>query len=202
VIFVHYFLNLKTVVVSLTSQMSAKQILLSDSSSVSATHGPNEFQYECSVLFGELVNALGIPRSVGEIYGVLFASPMPMSFSDVVECLGISKGSASQGLQLLRSLGAINLSSERQATVNSHPTYRATTYEAELSLRQLMTGVLRERIAPLAALGAERQTRLCKLAAGSDFHLNRVRQLETWRLRLKAMLPMLSALLGPKKSRR
>ena len=77
---------------------------------------PADFQSECIELFAEVVYALGLPRSIGQIYGLLFASPEPLSFSDIVERLAISKGSASQGLQLLRSLGAINIAdAKRQA---------------------------------------------------------------------------------------
>jgi DNA-binding transcriptional ArsR family regulator len=77
---------------------------------------PADFQSECIELFAEVVYALGLPRSVGQIYGLLYASSEPLSFSDIVERLDISKGSASQGLQLLRTLGAINLAdAKRQA---------------------------------------------------------------------------------------
>ena len=60
-------------------------------------------------MFADIVSALGIPKSIGQIYGLLYASATPLSFSDIVERLEISKGSVSQGLQLLRSLGAINV---------------------------------------------------------------------------------------------
>ena len=65
------------------------------------------FQIQCAEMFAELVQIFGVPKSVGQIYGVLYATPEPLSFSDIVEQLNISKGSASQGLQLLRSLGAV-----------------------------------------------------------------------------------------------
>ena len=68
-----------------------------------------DFAHQCGELFAEVVHALGFPRSIGQIYGLLYASPDPLSFSDIVKQLEISKGSASQGLHLLRSLGAIKL---------------------------------------------------------------------------------------------
>jgi hypothetical protein len=75
-------------------------------------------------------------------------------------------------------------------------------YEPELSLRRLVSGILSERIAPMAAAGDNRLTRLRKLAelddTADDFCLDRVRQLDAWRRRLKTVLPMLSLLLGPK----
>jgi DNA-binding transcriptional regulator GbsR (MarR family) len=167
--------------------------------------------------FAEAVQIFGVPKSVGLIYGLLFASPEPLSFSDIVERLEISKGSASQGLQLLRALGAIKqvLPSNGRTAGRSGPHSpspltpsgadgsRREYFEPELGLRKLVSSVLQERVTPLAAAGADRLARLRELAEqdgeGSDFCLNRVKQLETWRWRLRTVLPVLSALLGPKR---
>lgn len=184
-------------------------------SSPGATRAQTEFVRECVEFFAEAVQLFGVPKSVGQIYGVLYASPTPLSFSDIVELLEISKGSASQGLQLLRSLGAINVAdpklkatSDKQETRSAQDSSlfasdggRREYYEPELSLRKLMSGILRERLTPLAATGSDRLTRLHKLAEqmgeGNDFYLDRAGQLNTWRRRLKTVLPVLSALLGP-----
>ena len=183
------------------------------------------------------MQVFGVPKSVGQIYGLLYASPEPLSFSDIVERLEISKGSASQGLQLLRSLGAIKVAEAKQyaisgkreavrdkqqgGSVDAKPSAsslalnanhshahsvgeapRRIAYEPELSLRRLVGGVMQERISPLAVAGTERLGRLRELAESDgearDFLLDRVRQLETWRRRLKTVLPVLNALLGPK----
>ena len=158
---------------------------------------PADFQTECATFFSEVVQVFGVPKSVGQIYGLLYASPEPLSFSDIVERLDISKGSASQGLQLLRSLGAIKVA---DATGGEAP--RRIAYEPELSLRRLVSGVMQERISPLAVAGTDRLGRLRELAesggGASDFYLDRVKQLETWRRRLRTVLPVLSMLLGPK----
>lgn len=169
-----------------------------------------EFERECVDFFAETVQLFGVPKSVGQIYGLLYASPVPLGFSDIVERLEISKGSASQGLQLLRTLGAINAadsSSQPSAlgaqlsSLNTQPPSR-TTYLPELSLRKLINGVLHERVKPLASVGSDRLAHLRELAERggeeSDFYLDRVDQLETWRRRLKTVLPVLTALLGPK----
>ncbi len=156
------------------------------------------FEAECVEFFAEIVQLFGIPKSIGQIYGLLYGSLTPLGFSDIVESLGISKGSASQGLQLLRSLGAII-----EAGAIGGGSARGVTYEPELSLRQLVTGVLRERIAPMAMTGADRLKRLKTLAevapADTKFYLGRAKQLETWRKRFSTVLPLLTALLGPKK---
>lgn len=83
--------------------------------------------------FAEVVQHFGVPKSVGQIYGLLYASPVPLSFSDIVERLEMSKGSASQGLQLLRSLGAINVADAKS---------QAQSMRSEIpSVRKQSTGV-------------------------------------------------------------
>ena len=165
------------------------------SSAISDLTSTGDFERECVSFFAEVVQLFGVPKSVGQIYGLLYASPEPLGFPDIVERLEISKGSASQGLQLLRSLGAINEAEGADA--------RGVVYEPELSLRQLVTGVLRERIAPMASTGADRLKRLKDLAErapeNTKFYLDRTKQLETWRKRFTTVMPLLTALLGPKK---
>jgi DNA-binding transcriptional ArsR family regulator len=164
------------------------------------------FRTECIQLFAELVQIFGVPKSVGQIYGLLYASPVPLCFSDIVEALGVSKGSASQGLQLLRSLGAIVTVDEEMRDIarssgrQCRSVDRRDYYRPELSLRQLVSGILRERVLPLSATSADRLDRLRRLAAsaGTDrFYLQRARQLELWRRRLKTVLPVVDVLLSP-----
>ena len=56
----------------------------------------------------EAVKVFGLPKSVGEIYGLLYASKAPLSMDDLIGKLDISKGSASQGLKILRSINAVS----------------------------------------------------------------------------------------------
>ena len=184
---------------------------------------PADFQSECVKLFAEVIYTLGLPRSIGQIYGLLYASPAPLSFSDIVERLEISKGSASQGLQLLRSLGAIKLAdAKRQAlsgkraanstdaklyassfTLNADDANasRRVAYEPELGLRRLLGGIIRGRIEPLVGQGRARMKNLRELAeaaadgAHKEFQLERVEQLETWRRQATLLLPVLKTLL-------
>jgi DNA-binding transcriptional regulator GbsR (MarR family) len=53
---------------------------------------------------------LGLPRSVGQIYGLLFLSARAMSLDDIVQALDISKASASLGTRQLLAWGAIRQS--------------------------------------------------------------------------------------------
>ncbi len=156
--------------------------------------------------FAEIVQLFGLPRSVGQIYGLIYISPEPLGFSAIVERLEISKGSASQGLQLLRSLGAINEADISSTLTDELGSSRCIAYEPELSLRQLVAGIISERIAPSAKAGAGRLKDLKRLAeesqAHSEFYLERVSQLTTWRHRFITVLPLLIALLGPTKKKK
>lgn len=153
------------------------------------------FESECVEFFAELVQALGVPKSVGQIYGLLFASPVPLTFTDIVRTLSISKGSASQGLRTLRSLGAVRpVRVLRQQQEHFGP---------ELGLRRLVAGLLRRKVAPLAHGNKRRLERMRRGArlgansADSDFLLGRVQQIETWRRQLRIMLPVLRTFLDP-----
>jgi DNA-binding transcriptional regulator GbsR (MarR family) len=62
---------------------------------------------EAIQMFIVVARFLGYPRSVGEIFGVLFASEKPMSFQGISIKGGISAGSLSVGLRHLRNLGVV-----------------------------------------------------------------------------------------------
>jgi len=58
-------------------------------------------QEEMAGIFADLADLLGNPSSLGSIYGLLFASTEPLSMEEIVERLGVSTGTASQGLRRL-----------------------------------------------------------------------------------------------------
>ena len=57
---------------------------------------------------GRFAQSAGLPRSVGEIYGLLYLSAKPMSAPEIGEALSISKGSVSTGTRQLLALGFIH----------------------------------------------------------------------------------------------
>lgn len=59
---------------------------------------------ECT---GRLFQKVGLPRSEGQIYGLLYLSQKPLTLDDMVSALELSKGSASTATRHLMSLGAI-----------------------------------------------------------------------------------------------
>lgn len=145
-------------------------------------------------IFVDGVKVLGLPRSIGEIYGLLFISPDPLALDDLVERLGISKGSASQGLRALKTLGAVR----EIAVENSRRSY----FSADLELKRLVGGFIREQVRPHLESGRSKVGNLLQVAAGEtdpdrrEFYDGRVRQLEYWIGRGRIVLPLLQKVLG------
>ena len=61
-----------------------------------------KLEVESIDFFVRMMSILGLPRSVGEIYGVLYFAESPMSMDEISSRLKISMGSTSQGLKTLR----------------------------------------------------------------------------------------------------
>lgn len=146
--------------------------------------------------FVDGVRVLGLPRSIGEIYGLLFISRSPLALDDLVRRLGISKGSASQGLRTLKSLGAV-----REANGNGNGE-RRTYYEPAVELKRLVGGFIREQIRPHLDSGKSRIHQLAECAAAVEdperrqFLAERLERLEQWMRSSGRVLPILQKLLG------
>ena len=134
---------------------------------------------------------LGLPRSLGEIYGLLFISPEPLSLDDLVERLGISTGSASQGLQGLGAVREIDLENSRR----SH-------FQADTELKRLVGGFIREQVRPHLESGQSKIGRLQEVAGEEvdpelrTFFESRVERLNYWIGRARIVLPLLQKVLG------
>jgi DNA-binding transcriptional regulator GbsR (MarR family) len=61
----------------------------------------------CLAPWVELAEHLGVSRSLGQLYGLLFLLDRPLSAQDCVQSLGMSRSSVGQGLKALKELGAI-----------------------------------------------------------------------------------------------
>lgn len=137
---------------------------------------------------------LGLPKSVGEIFGVLYASPVPLTMLDLVNRLGISKGSASQGLKMLRTLGAVREVDYRDD--------RKTYFEADVELKKLVGGFIREEIRPHLTSGQEKLAKLEKELRKVDdpelkaFYEERIKRLKRWSNKANLVLPLLQKFLG------
>jgi len=89
---------------------------------------------------GTLFQTLNLPRSTGQIYGLLYLSACPLSLADICEMLAMSKGSASTGTRHLCSWGAI-----RQVWV---PGDRRDHFEVTGELGELLRASYHEFIKP------------------------------------------------------
>jgi len=83
---------------------------------------------------------LGLPKSVGLIYGAVFVSARPIEAGEICKKLKISRGSVSQGLKFLRELGAIRVEGE-----NGN---RAEHFVVEDHLRKAVETFVTKKIGP------------------------------------------------------
>ena len=153
----------------------------------------SEFELESIDLFIRSVAVLGLPRSIGEIYGFLFAQPEPQPMDVVIRRLGISIGSASQGLKFLKSIGAVKLT--------LHPGDRREFFGAQTELRKLVVGIIKERIQPHLDNGGARidlLTQAAKKMPGTERQilLGRIEILRSWRSKAAKALPFIVRFLG------
>jgi len=144
--------------------------------------------------FQDGVKMLGLPRSVGEIFGVLYCSPKPLTMFDIVDRLGISKGSASQGLKMLRTLGAV-----REVDYLDD---RKTYFIADVELKKIVGGFIREEIRPHLKSGNQKLKALTKELDQIDdpeikeFYEERIKRLGRWSKKTNLVLPLLQKFLG------
>lgn len=143
--------------------------------------------------FVDITRTLGQPRSLAEIYGLLFISPRPLAMDELMERLQISKGSASQGLRYLRELGAV-----RPVEL---PGDRRTHYEAVAELRKIAGKFLRDQIGPRLAGGDAQLQRLQVMTdsvppADRAHVRQRVGMLRSWERNVRGMLPLVERLLN------
>jgi DNA-binding transcriptional regulator GbsR (MarR family) len=111
-----------------------------------------ELEVEAIEMFINFLRLIGLPKSVGEIYGLLFVAPRPMAMDQIMERLDISLGAASQGLKLLRSFGAVRVVYERGD--------RRDHYVADLELSRFATAFIKDELQPRMEMAAERIKRM------------------------------------------
>jgi DNA-binding transcriptional regulator GbsR (MarR family) len=154
----------------------------------------DSIQQQVVDFFVDGARVLGLPRSLGEIYGLLFISSKPLSLDDLVQKLGISKGSASQGLRTLKTLGAVR---EAQ-NINDRRAY----YEPATDLKRLVGGFISEQIRPHLNSGKSKLKQLQQtVPLNTDpteqaFLNERIERLESWMKRGGQVLPILQKILG------
>ena len=112
----------------------------------------NELEVEAIEMFINFLRLIGLPKSVGEIYGLLFVAPRPMAMDAIMERLDLSLGAVSQGLKLLRSFGAVR--------VTYMPGDRRDHYVADLELSRFATVFIKEELQPRMETARQRIERM------------------------------------------
>ena len=145
-------------------------------------------------LFLNAANSFGLPKSYGQIYGLLFCRDQPLAMDEVMKLLQISKGSASQGLRALRQLGAVSRIFE--------PGDRKERFVAEVQLRKLVGGFLREQADPHLDKGVGRLKQIEALLGNLDDSnslqrgLRRHEILSGWHRQMSRLLPWVKMIVG------
>jgi DNA-binding transcriptional regulator GbsR (MarR family) len=150
-------------------------------------------EVEMVAFFVRIAQVLGAPKSLGEIYGLLFCSDRPLSLDEITDSLQISRGSASQGLRVLKSLGAIKLV--------YLPGNRRDHYGAETELRKLTGSLLREQVEPQLEGGEARLNRMSEMLSDEpsesrSFMKARLSKLQGWSRQARRLLPLVRTFLA------
>ncbi|MDA1276139.1 MAG: hypothetical protein O2960_19150 [Verrucomicrobia bacterium] len=141
---------------------------------------------------------IGVPRSVGQIYGLLFMSVDSLTLDDIAERLSISKGSASTGTRQLLAWRAI-----RQVWV---PGERRDHFVVEPDFGNLIRSTYRDFLKPRLSSSSDRIARIAKALEeeGSEGKFNkseqeicakRLEMLRGLHKKLQALVPIAEKLL-------
>ncbi len=146
----------------------------------------SDLEVEAIEMFINFLRIIGLPKSVGEIYGLLFVAPSPLAMDDIMERLDISLGAASQGLKLLRSFGAVRVVYERGD--------RRDHYVADLELSRFATTFIKDELQPrieraVQRIGRMEQTLSELPAKERKVTQQRIERLKHWLDKGQKMLP-------------
>ena len=146
----------------------------------------SSLEIESIDLFISMVRLMGMPKSIGELYGLLFVSPDALPMDVVMERLNMSKGAASQGLKLLRSFGAVKMV-YRVGDRRDH-------YLAEVEVSRFATAFIKGTIQPHLDSGLQRLERMEQFAgqlpeSRRTVAENRLSRLRHWHEKGQEMLP-------------
>jgi DNA-binding transcriptional regulator GbsR (MarR family) len=147
-----------------------------------------QFEEEVVSFFVDAAELLGVPKSVAATYGIVFASPEALSFSEISARLNFSNGSISQGLKALREIGAI-----KKATTTEKD--KLERFIPDLELRKLVARFLEHRLTVQLDSGSLRLAGIKRAIPVGNKHaaaeLNqRLKSLTDWHTRARQLLPI------------
>ena len=137
----------------------------------------------------KLCSILGLPKSIGLIYGAVFVSAKPVEAGQICRKLKISRGSVSQGLRFLKELGAI-----RSEGLNGG---RAEHFVAEDHLRGAMETFVMNKMSPaMEEIGHEiKHLEKILVGEGTNNLSEKLEVLRRWHAHGKLLLPLVTGFL-------
>lgn len=162
------------------------------------------FEEAVVAFFLESADLLGVPKSVAAIYGICFASPYSMSFSDINDRLAISQGSVSQGLRFLREIGALKLAPPPPPEVlaaSRRGPRRGDHYAPDMELRKVIMHFMNNRLDKQLKSGDARLKSIqnqVPTSGGPDTTKElskRLEHLKAWHDKASAVVPVAKAFL-------
>jgi len=150
------------------------------------------FEQALVFFFEDATDLLGVPKSVASIYAVIFASSEPVSFAEIEGRLGLSKGSVSQGLRMLRDVGAV-----KEVSAKADPVER---FVPDLEMRHLVGRFLKARVSAQLEVGSGRLVALQDQVMGLPLKDRRtlalrLECLKRWHHRSRKLLPIIRTFL-------
>jgi DNA-binding transcriptional regulator GbsR (MarR family) len=149
------------------------------------------FEIEVVSFFVDSAEVLGVPKSVAAIYAVCFANVKPLSFADIKQRLNISQGSISQGIRVLREVGALKMvgSVERRELLSP-----------DLELRKLAARFVETRLKKQLTAGRGRLTAMSRAipltdVVGREELQARLKYLQSWHDKGRALVPIVKTFL-------
>ena len=147
---------------------------------------------------GRVCQLLGLPRSTGQIYGLLFLSTEPLDLDEIAALLGISKASASTGTRQLLAWHAI-----KQVWVMGE---RRDHFEIDPDLGNLLKAGYNDFVKPRLTTSQNRLDRLATaldgdLASGAvtaaehELYVGRLENFRRLRKKVATLLPLAERLL-------
>lgn len=143
--------------------------------------------------FVKIAQVVALPKSIGEIYGLLYIANSPMSMECIMDRLSLSKGATSQGLKQLRNFGAVK--------AVYMPGDRRDHFIAETELKKLAGGFLKEQFQPQMEGGATKISHIESLLkqmtpTEKKLYQNKVARLRGWHNRAEKLMPWVMKFLG------
>lgn len=155
----------------------------------------HELQHGTMETMGRITTFWGFSKIMGQLYGLLYLSPKPLTLDKMAESLSVSKGNVSINIRALERWNMV-----RQVWIKGD---RKDFYEAETDFWKIIRGVLKERekkefdqalssIGGLRKKGEEVQKK--EKSADAAFAVERLKKLEAFISTMDQFVGMMLAL--------